>query len=208
LDQTWEIKGSAAGKAADRVILETIRKEENMAELCEEGFDELRIDKRDYVPATLEDEVRVDKLCGELLQRFYRESMDAGLAPEQATAFASAADYFVRDFVVSIKNRSIFDERSGIVRQFAGNWYIVNTLEPNADEIERYLAGVKEFYRFLHGHRLISLKFLQAIEAECAQLDYYAKRIETFWDISGDGYQAWERECTLKDEPHRGAGKA
>jgi CRISPR/Cas system-associated exonuclease Cas4 (RecB family) len=188
--------------------VEHFQKEEFMAELCEEGFDELKIDKRDFVPTTLDDEVRVDKLCSDLLQRFYRESMMAGLSPELATVLASSADYFIRDFVVSIKNRSIFEERPGLVRQFAGNWYIVNTLEPDAAEIERYLDGIKEFYRFLHGHQLISLKFLQSIEAECAQLDYYAGRIESFWEIKGDGYQAWEKECTLKDQPVGSAGKA
>jgi len=171
-----------------------------MAELCEDGFDVLKVDKRDFIPATLEDELRVDKLCSDILHRFYCESMEAGLSPEEATALAGAADYFIRDFVVSIKNRSIFDERPGIVRQFAGNWYIVNTMEPLASEIEGYLAGIRGFYRFLHGHQLISLKFLQAIEAECAQLDYYASRIDSFWDITGDGYLAWEKECTLKEE--------
>jgi len=170
-----------------------------MGELCEESFDVLKVDKRDYVPTTLDDEIKVDKLCSELLHRFYCESQEAGLSPEQATALAGAADYFIRDFVVSIKSRSIFEERPGIVRQFAGNWYIANTLEPMASEIEGYLAGIREFYRFLYGHQLISLKFLQAIEAECAELDYYASRIDSFWDISGDGYEAWEKECSLKE---------
>jgi len=172
-----------------------------MGELCDEGFEVLKVNKQDYVLNTLDDEVRVDNLCKELLHRFYNESMQAGLTPADATALASGADYFIRDFVVSIKRRSIFDERAGIVRQFAGNWYIVNTLEPVASEIEGYLAGVKAFYRFLHGHQLISLKFLQALEAECAELDYYASRIESFWAITGDGYPAWEKECSLKDEP-------
>ena len=170
-----------------------------MGELCEEAFDVLKVDKRDYLPTSLDDEVRVDKLCSDLLHRFYCESQEAGLTPEQATAIAGAADYFIRDFVVSIKGRSIFEERPGIVRQFAGNWYIVNTMEPLASEIEGYLTGIREFYRFLYGHQLISLKFLQAIEAECTQLDYYASRIESFWDIKGDGYGPWEQECTLKD---------
>ncbi|WP_136513042.1 hypothetical protein [Geomonas edaphica] len=170
-----------------------------MAEFCEEAFDVLKVDKRDYVPTTLDDEVRVDKLVSDLLHRFYEEIQQTGMSPEQATALAGAADYFTRDFVVSIKQRSIFDERAGIVRQFAGNWYIVNTMEPLIDEIEGYLAGVREFYRFLYGHQLISLKFLHAIEAECSELDFYAGRIESFWDIVGDGYLTWEKECTLKD---------
>lgn len=171
-----------------------------MGELCEEGFELLKVDKRDFVPTTLEDELRVDRLCSDLLHRFYSESMEAGLSPEEATALAGAADYFIRDFVVSIKMRSIFDERPGIVRQFAGNWYIVNTMEPLASEIDGYLAGIRGFYRFLHGHQLISLKFLNMIEAECAERDYYESRIESFWDITGDGYLAWEKECSLKDD--------
>ncbi|MBJ6727490.1 hypothetical protein [Geomesophilobacter sediminis] len=171
-----------------------------MGEFCEEGFDQLKIDKRDFVPVTLDDELRVDKLCSDLLHRFYTESQEAGLTPEEATKLAGAADFFVRDFVVSIKMRSIFDERPGIVRQFAGNWYIANTMEPLASEIEGYLAGIRAFYRFLHGHQLISLKFLQAIENECNDLSYYAERIESYWDITGDGYHAWEKECSLKDE--------
>lgn len=171
-----------------------------MGEYCKEGFEQLKVDKKEFVPATLEDELRVDRLCKDLLHRFYNESMESGLTPEEATALASAADYFVRDFVVSIKNRSLFDERAGIVRQFAGNWYIVNTMEPLTSEIEGYLNGIREFYRFLHGHQLISLKFLRAIEGECADLDFYSSRIDSFWDITGDGYLQWEKECSLKDE--------
>jgi hypothetical protein len=170
-----------------------------MGEFCQDGFELIKVDKRDFVPTTLEDELRVDRLCSDLLHSFYCESMDAGMSPEDATALAGAADYFIRDFVVSIKARSIFDERAGIVRQFAANWYIVNTMEPLIEEIDGYLAGIRAFYRFLHGHQLISLKFLQAIEAECTERDYYARRIESFWDISGDGYLAWEKECSLKD---------
>ncbi|HJV34018.1 MAG TPA: hypothetical protein VJ604_03045, partial [Geomonas sp.] len=74
-----------------------------------------------------------------------------------------------------------------------------------AGEIEGYLAGIRAFYRFLYGHQLISLKFLQAIEAECGELDYYVSRIESFWNITGDGYHAWERECSLKDETGPGS---
>ena len=170
-----------------------------MGILCEEGFEQMRVDKREYIPASLDDEVRVDRLCSDLLRRFYGESLEAGLSPEEATALAGAADYFVRDFLVSIKRRSVFEERPGVVRQFAGNWYIVNTLDPAASEVETHLCGIRAFYRFLHGHQLISTRFLQAVETECADLAYYLERIESFWNITGDGYLEWERECTLKE---------
>ena len=58
---------------------------------------------------------------------------------------ANSADYFIRDFVVSIKQRNIFEERPGLVRQFAGNWYIVSNLEPNITELSEHLEGISRF---------------------------------------------------------------
>src|SRR6266568_3016154 len=81
------------------------------------------------------DELRVDGLCQKLLMRFYFQLLEDGISPDQATFLASSADYFIRDFVVAIRERNIFDEHPGLVRQFAGNWYIVNTLEPNMPEL-------------------------------------------------------------------------
>jgi hypothetical protein len=171
-----------------------------MAERCDEDFENLQLNKSDFNPGTMEDELRVDGLCKDLLLRFYEETCAQGISATEATALASSADYFLRDFVVSIKQQNVFDERTGIVRQFAGNWYIVNTLEPSAAEVGRHLQGIRAFYRFLHGHGLISLNYLQAIEKECDDSDFYAARIDSFWDIQGDGYGEWERLCSLKDQ--------
>lgn len=170
-----------------------------MAERCYEGFEQITVDKNAFELGTLDDELRVDQLCKELLLHFYQETCAQGVDEAEATILAAGADYFVRDFVVSIKQLSIFTERPGIVRQFAGNWYIVNTLEPNDAEIRRYLRGIQAFYRFLYGHELISLQYLRAIEEECADTAYYESRIDSFWKIKGDGYGAWERECTMRD---------
>ena len=109
--------------------------EVHMAEQCREEFEQIKVDKEAFELGTLEDELRVDQLCKELLHRFYRELCAQGVADGEATILASGADFFVRDFVVSIKQLSIFNERPGIVRQFAGNWYIVNTLEPRSAAI-------------------------------------------------------------------------
>lgn len=170
-----------------------------MAESCDESFENLQVNKKDFDLVTLEDELRVDELCKNILLRFYEEMCAQGINAGEATALASAADYFIRDFVVSIKQLNIFTDRRGIVRQFAGNWYIVNTLEPDNAEINRYLLGIKAFYRFLHGHGLISLQYLQAIEEECGDIPFYRDRIDSFWDIKNDGYGEWERLCTLKE---------
>jgi len=160
---------------------------------------ELVINKDDFRLGTLEDEIRVDGLCKKLLRRFYFQMLEDGLSPEDATQLASGADYFIRDFLVAIKERNIFDERAGIVRQFAGNWYIVNTLEPNVPELTRFLEGVRAFYRFLRSRGLISETYLDRIKRECDDTAYYEGRIASFWEITGDGYLAWERDCSLKD---------
>jgi hypothetical protein len=160
---------------------------------------ELTIDKDDFRVGTLEDELRVDGLCRKLLMRFYFQLMEDGATPDRATFLAGGADYFIRDFVVGIRQRNIFDERPGIVHQFAGNWYIVTTMEPDLVQLSGHLEGVRAFYRFLRSRQLVSEEFLREIELECADTDFYARRISSFWEITGDGYGAWERECTLKE---------
>jgi hypothetical protein len=173
-----------------------------MADLNDNSIEseaELAFNRDDFRLESLEDELRVDGLCKKMLGRFYCRLLAEGMSPEQATLLANGADYFVRDFLVGFKQRSPLDERPGIVRQFAGNWYIVNTLEPVIGEISGYLAGIRAIYRFLRSRNLISPAFLEEIERECSETDYYASRINSFWAITGDGYGSWERECTMKD---------
>ncbi len=161
---------------------------------------EAGISKGEFDIKSLEDEVRVDGLCRELLKRFYLQLMEDGMSPEEATARADSADFYVRDFVIDRKRRNLFAEVPGIVRQFAGNWYIVSTMEPNIGQLSSHLVGIKAFYGFLLGHGLISGSFMEQIGRECDDTDYYDRRIESFWEIRGNGYEAWERECTIKEE--------
>jgi hypothetical protein len=160
---------------------------------------ELSFTRDDFRLESLDDELRVDELCRNILRRFYDRLLADGLTPVKATFLAGGADYFVRDFVVGYKQRNLLEERPGIVRQFAGNWYILNTLEPDIAELAGHLEGVVAFYRFLRSGGLVTSGFLEDIEQECADREYYSRRIDSFWDIKGDGYVAWERECTLKE---------
>ncbi len=159
---------------------------------------EVTVNKEDFRLGSLDDELRVDGLCQKLLKRFYFQLLEDGLPPERATLLANGADYFVRDFVVARMERNLFDETPGLVRRFAGNWYIVNTLEPHIAELSVHLEGIAAFYRFLHARGDISREYLDRIEAECGDTAWYGNRIESFWGITGDGYAAWERECSLK----------
>jgi hypothetical protein len=163
-----------------------------------ENKEKILLQKRDFELGSFDDELRVDSLCRDLMLKFYRSLLDDRLPPAEATALASGADYFIRDFVIDKKQLNILAENPGLVRQFAGNWYIVNTLEPNLQELCGYLGGILEFYRFLCNNGSISAKYFDIVAKECSDVAYYEARIDSFWAIQGDGYLAWERECSLK----------
>jgi hypothetical protein len=159
----------------------------------------MQINKTDFEIKSVEDEIRADSLCKELLMEFYHSLQASGLDPAQATMLANSADYFVRDFIVGCKQRNLFAETPGLVRQFAGNWYIVNTVEPAPEELAIHLAGVARFYSHLSELGLISTEFLKRINEECSDSSFYTGRIDSFWAITGDGYLEWEKGCTLRD---------
>jgi len=144
--------------------------------------------------------LRVDSLCRDLLMAFYLERLESGLDEHEATLLANSADYFIRDYLIGFRQINILEETSGLIRGFAGNWYIVNTLEPTRDEIDAHLRGIREFYHFLRRQGAIGDSFLANVDMECSDLEYYAGRIESFWGINGDGYYEWERECSLKQK--------
>jgi hypothetical protein len=145
-----------------------------------------------------EDELRVDGLCRDLLKDFHRSLLDRGTPPHEAGSLAHSADYFLRDYVVSARRENILEETPGLARRFAATWYVITTLEPSLDKLAGHLRGVRALFSFLCEKGLVSPSCLAQAEEECADLDYYEKRIESFLDIENDGYIAWERECSLK----------
>jgi hypothetical protein len=158
------------------------------------------IDKTDFTIASVEDELRVDDLCRKLLKDFHQHLLLNGVPPLEAGALAHGADYFLLDYLVSARRRNLFQEKEGIVRTFAATWYIISSLEPTIGELEGHVNGVRDFYRFLHSNGLISGEYLGKVEKECDDMRWYEERIESFWNIREDGYLAWERECSLKEE--------
>lgn len=152
-----------------------------------------------FLPGSLSDEIRIDQLCVDLLKCFCRDSIAAGIDPLRAGAWARGADYFLRDFVVDHCRNNLFSLPAGQVRHFAGNWYIIKTVEPNRAELSEILQGVEAFYRYCHEHGKITDECFQAVVADCADLDYYEERINAFWEISADGYQGWDAACPLQN---------
>ena len=154
----------------------------------------------DFNLTTLEDELRVDGLCRELLMAFYHEKAASGMSEHDATQLANSADYFVRDYLVGTRQMNLLETEGKEVRRFAGNWYIINTLEPDITELSVHLKGICEFFRFLAEKENISYEAFAGIECNCASLEFYRSRIESFWDIQGDGYYEWEAGCSLKND--------
>ena len=156
------------------------------------------INKRDYEIRGLDDEIRVDSLCIDLLRHLYRDlTVQGGQSPHQAGESCHGADYFLREFLVADRRRNLFATKAADIRQFAGHWYIICTNEPNLTELRGILQGTEEFFRFLGRQGLITAGVVDEIAAQCRDLDYYQQRIDDFWAIEGDGYDAWRQACPL-----------
>lgn len=154
------------------------------------------LDTNAYKIETLEDEIRADQLCTELLKRFCHELIDNDEAsPEEASSLARGAAYFLCEFVIPHCRENIFQINPLTVRQFAGNWYIVNNIEPNLPELTELLTGVMSFYHYCEQIGKIDRSMRDEISAECRALDFYQQRIESFLDITGDGFFAWNNTC-------------
>ena len=52
---------------------------------------ELKINKKDFDQETLDDSLRVDRLCQDILRCFYDALLEGGLSPEEATRMANGA---------------------------------------------------------------------------------------------------------------------
>lgn len=160
----------------------------------------IEFDKNTFDIASIEDELRVDEICRKLLKDFHLDLQRKGMTPLAAGSLAHSADYYLRDYLVSARQQNLLEEKSGVVRKFAATWYIISTLEPTVEELSGHLNGIREFYRYLHSEGLISGTFLALIEQECDDIHWYTERIASFWKIRDEGYIAWERECSLKEE--------
>lgn len=160
--------------------------------------------KTDYSISTLEDEIRVDRLCIDLLRHLFQDLSVRGKLPNrQAGDLCQGADYFLREFIVADRRENLFEIQPVRVRQFAGHWYIVRTAEPTLNELRSILEGIAEFYRFLARQELILTSQAESIAAHCRELGYYQQRIDDFWAIENDGFDTWRRACPLEPANHK-----
>ena len=156
-------------------------------------------DPQKYVIETFDDELRVDELCKVLLQQYHQYLLNnKDIPPIQAGSHASGADYFLRDFMIDNRRTNITDISPELIHSFAGNWYIINTLEPNMEELKNILFGIDFFYRFCAEKKMVAPSLTEKIHQACSRIGYYQERIESFHEISGDGYMVWNSSCPLK----------
>jgi len=161
-------------------------------------FSQVHVD--DFAVRTLADEIRVDALCCRLLLAVRDQLLDAGqLAPAEVGRLCHGADLFLRDFVIACCGDNLFHLPPERVRQFAGHWYIVNTLEPDLRELAGCLAGIAACYAVFAEHGLVSPTLQADIAAACVELPAYDRRIAEFWAIAGDGYRQWRDACPLPE---------
>jgi hypothetical protein len=166
--------------------------------MTEDVHPEIEFEHDDFNLGSLEDEIRVDERCQDLLKHFYLNLISSGMSPQRASELAFSADLYVRDYVLDFARQNVVRPQPGIVRRFAATWYVIRTLDPEMELLERHLTAICELYGYLHRLHLISAEELRIVEEETANKKYYRSRIESFLAISGDGYFAWEAECPLK----------
>lgn len=151
--------------------------------------------------ADWKDEARVDALCIELLKTFHQHLGDEQkLEPIKAGELARGADYFLREFVIGDRQDNLLELAPQRVRQFAGHWYIIRTLEPNMTELSSILSGVAAFYAWADATGRVEHWRCQQILTHCQALAEYSKRIDSFWEIRDDGFIAWQNSCPLTDD--------
>ena len=140
-----------------------------------------------------DDFVRLDTLCAELLQGFaaWLRGEGGGLPPEEAGALAHAADRYLRDFVVDCKETGPADEDPTLVRQYLANWYIIHTLYPTHEEIDRIIAALRRLYAYLARVGLVGEATRAAVERSLADAAFFHDRLESFWDLTPEGIDAW-----------------
>lgn len=150
-----------------------------------------------YVLRDGDDFVRLDRECLHLLQEYYawlQGPEGCSLSPEEASPLAHAADRFLRDFVVDIKETGPADEDPTLVRQYLGNWYIIHTLEPNHGEVARILEALRHLYAYLAHRGVVSPATADRVAEQLADAGFYHRRLEDFWGLTPDRIPGWRAE--------------
>lgn len=156
---------------------------------------EIEFEHDDFNFNSIDEELRVDERCCQILKGFYYSLQSDGMKPEQASELAFCADFYVRDYLLDFGRQNIVRPEPGIVRIFAASWFITHTLDPELRQLELHLEAICHFYSYLHKRHLVSQDELDFLTLETGDVDFYRQRIASFLNINGDGFVAWDAEC-------------
>jgi hypothetical protein len=156
---------------------------------------EIEFEHDDFEFDTIDEELLVDGRCQQILKQFYLFLQQQGMPAEQASELAFGADLYLRDYLIDFGRQNIARPQPGIVTKFAGSWYITHTLDPEFASLERHLTALSELYRFMHRQHLISADELSFLLKEAGQIEFYRQRIDSFLNLTGDGFVAWDAKC-------------
>jgi hypothetical protein len=152
-------------------------------------------DPSDFLLRGPDDFVRLDGLCAALLREFrdWLQGDEGGSSGAAAAGqLAHAADRYLRDFVVEFNETGPADhDAARLVRQYAGNWYVIHTLTPSHGELERILDALGQLYRFLGARCVVPPAVAEAASLAASRRDYFHRRLEDFWNLTPEGIPAW-----------------
>ena len=156
---------------------------------------EVQFEHTDFEFDTIDEELLVDGRCQQILKQFYLFLQQQGMPAEQASDLAFSADLYLRDYLIDFGRQNIVRPRPGIVTKFAASWFITHTLDPEIDLLTRHLKAISELYRYMHRQHLISADELAFILKEAGEQEYYQQRIDSFLNLTGAAFAAWDAEC-------------
>lgn len=156
---------------------------------------EIEFEHDDFEFDTIDEELLVDGRCQQILKQFYLFLQQQGMTAEHSSELAFSADLYLRDYLIDFGRQNIARPQPGIVTKFAGSWYITHTLDPEFASLERHLTALCELYRFLHRRHLISADELSFLLEEAGQLEFFRQRIDSFLNLTGAGFVAWDSDC-------------
>jgi len=156
---------------------------------------EIEFEHDDFEFETIDEELLVDGRCQQVLKQFYLFLQQQGMVAEKASELAFSADLYLRDYLIDFGRQNIVRPEPGIVTKFAASWFITHTLDPDLAILERHLTAISELYGYMHRQHLISADELAFLLEETGQTDFYRQRIDSFLNLTGAGFAAWDAEC-------------
>lgn len=156
---------------------------------------EIVFEHDDFEFETIDEELLVDGRCQQVLKQFYLFLQQHGMVAESASELAFSADLYLRDYLIDFGRQNIVRPEPGIVTKFAGSWFITHTLDPDFATLERHLTAISELYGYMHRQHLISADELSFLLEEAGQAEFYRQRIDSFLNLTGAGFAAWDAEC-------------